>query len=346
LNGAVFTPVRTERLLLRPFRRADVAGLVARRNDPAVARYQDWTLPYPQERAESMVGEFAEMDGPANDAWWMLLIADPVTDAPIGDLALHLTSEGRTAEIGYTLASEHWGNGYATEAVAALVAYLFEDLGVTRVFGMLHPDNVASALVLERTGFLFEGHTRLSFWLGDDNSDDHIYGLTREDWEAWRCRPRHVPERLRLIELTVDNNPDVWRLQTHKSQEAFVATMPESFADALFPEVVDGHPLVPWMRGVEADGEMVGFVMLALPTERHREPYLWRLLVDRLHQRRGIGGRTLDLVEAECRAMGGETLLTSWAEGRGSPRPFYLARGFEPTGRIVDDETEARKRLD
>lgn len=343
--ASVFEPIRTRRLLLRPFRGDDVAALAARRNDPRVAHYQNWTTPFSEERATTMVGELVAMDGPAIDEWWMLVIADPDTDAALGDLAVHLTCEGRMAEIGYTLASDQWGRGYATESVEALVAHLFEDLGVSRVFGLLHPDNVASAQVLERTGFLFEGHTRLSFWLDGEGSDDHIYGMLRSDWEAWRARPRLSPEEVRLVELTVDNNADVWRLTTHKTQETFVATMPESFADALFPEVVDGHRLVPWMRGIEADGTMAGFVMLAVPTEHHREPYLWRLLVDRLHQRRGIGGRALDLVEAECRAMGGEALVTSWAEGRGSPRPFYLARGFEPTGRIVDDETEARKRL-
>jgi diamine N-acetyltransferase len=121
--------------------------------------------------------------------------------------------------------------------------------------------------------------------------------------------------------------------------------MSGSFADALFPEAVDGAPVVPWMRAVEADGVLVGFVMLAIPTEHHPEPYLWRLLIDRMHQRRGIGGTVLDLVAGECRAMGAGTLLTSWVEGKGSPRPLYLRHGFEPTGRIVDGETEGRAQL-
>jgi GNAT superfamily N-acetyltransferase len=148
-----------------------------------------------------------------------------------------------------------------------------------------------------------------------------------------------------LIEVNADNERAVYKLRTHKTQEAFVAPMASSFADALFPEVVDGAPVVPWMRAVTADGDLVGFVMLALRTDHHPEPYLWRLLIDRVHQRRGVGSRVLDLVAAECRAMGDSTLCVSWAEGKGSPRGFYLRHGFEPTGRIVDDETEARKRL-
>jgi GNAT superfamily N-acetyltransferase len=121
--------------------------------------------------------------------------------------------------------------------------------------------------------------------------------------------------------------------------------MARSYADALFPEVVNGAPAVPWLRAVQADGELVGFVMLALRTEHHPEPYLWRLLIDRRHQRRGIGRIVLELVAAECTSRGDATLVTSWTEGKGSPGPFYLQNGFEPTGNLIVDETEARKNL-
>ncbi|MGH8958326.1 MAG: GNAT family N-acetyltransferase [Acidimicrobiia bacterium] len=339
----MFTPIRTKRLLLRPFRSEDALGLFQRRNDPLVARYQDWELPFPQERADHMASELATMAGPENDEWWMAIVCDSESGEVFGDLALHLSQEGRTAEVGYTFAAEHWGRGYAVEAMEALVEYLFEKLDVSRVFGMLHPDNPASAMVLERTGFLFEGHTKSSFWLGEENSDDWIYGLTRPDWETWRNRPQGPPDRVSLVEITSGNEPLVSKLATHKTQERFVAPMSHSFTDALFPEAVDGHPVEPWMRAVIADGEIVGFVMLAVRTEHHPEPFLWRLLVDRLHQRRGIGGRVLELVEEECRRRGDATLLTSWESGKGSPEPFYLSRGVEPTGRLIDGEIEARK---
>ena len=340
-----FTPLRTERLILRQATSDDAAALADRRSDPEVARFQNWTIPYPLERAQAMVDEVAAMDGPENDEWWMATVCDADTDEILGDLALHLTWEGRTAEVGYTFFTRHWGKGYAVEALSALVEYLFEDLGVTRVFGMLHPDNPASAMVLERTGFLYEGHTRSSFWLDGEVSDDLIYGLTRPDWEKWRDRKRHPPERIELVPVTVENERDVWRLKTHKSQEEFVAPMEWSFIDALFPEVVEGAPLVPWMRGVIADDEYVGFVMLAMVTEHHPDPYLWRLLIDRYHQRRGIGRRVLDMIVDECRKMGAGALITSWGEGKGSPRPFYIKYGFVPTGRIIDDETEGRLAL-
>ena len=338
--------LRTPRLLVRAMRPLDAITLHERRNHPEVARYQDWTIPYPLERAEALVAEVAALSGPTPGRWWNATIADLDDTIVFGDLAVHVSDDGHTAEIGYTLAHDAWGHGYAVEAAEALVAHLFDVVGVTRIEGKLHPDNPASAMVLERLGLIFEGHTKLSFWLDGDNSDDWIYGVVRDDWEAWRDRPRHHPTTVRLVEITADTVHEVGRLVTHRTQQRFVSPVRASFADALFPEIVDGAPVVPWLRAIEADGQLVGFVMLALTTEAHPEPYLWRLLVDRVHQRRGIGRAALDLVVEQCRARGDGSLLTSWTPGKGSPEPMYLRYGFVPTGRIVDDEIEARLTLE
>jgi RimJ/RimL family protein N-acetyltransferase len=341
----VFTPIATERLVLRPFEAGDLDGYLARRNDPDVARFQDWELPYTEARAREAIDSAMELGMPTDGEWWMAAVSLAETGEVVGDVGCEMTWAGRSADIGYTFASEHWGKGYAVEAAGALVEYLFVELGVTRVSGMLHPDNPASAMVLERLGMLFEGHSRSSFWVGDECSDDWLYGMTRSDWEAWRNRPRDQPGEVALTTLEEGRQWEAYDLRTHKTQEAFVAPMTDSYADALFPEHVDGWPVAPWMRGVTADGVMVGFVMLALATEHHPEPFLWRLLVDRMHQRRGIGSAVIGLVAEECLRNGNETLLVSWAEGRGSPRDFYVRHGFVPTGRIVDGEIEARKVL-
>lgn len=341
----MFEPLRTDRLLVRSLRTADVEAVLGWRNDPLVARHQAWTLPFPRERAQEMVSSAMELGGPVDGRWWTAAIEHAGSGDVLGELVVHLTNEARTAEVGYTLASRAWGHGYATEALAALVGWLFDSLPLTRVWGGLHPDNRGSAMVLERTGLLFEGHNRLSFWLGDDNSDDWVYGMTRADWEAWRTRPRIPPEVVRLVPVTARNRDEVLALRTHRSQLAFVAPVVRSFADALVPDLVDGAPVVPWMRAIEADGGLVGFVMLARATPAHVDPYLWRLLVDRLHQRRGIATRALELVVEEGRSWGAHALIVNWAEGKGSPRPFYLDRGFVPTGR-VDETGETEARLD
>ncbi len=341
----MFAGLTTDRLRIRASRPEDAAALATRRSHPDVARHQNWELPYPEERAQALIDAVIETGAPTDGAWWMAQVTTDGDDTPIGDLAVHLTESGRTAEIGYTFAPDHWGHGYAAEAVAGLIPYLFDEVGVTRISAFVHPENGPSARVLERNGFLYEGHTRSSHWIRGEVADDCIFGLLRADWDAWQGRPRHRPKAIELIEVTTENESKVYRLKTHKTQQAFVAPMKWSYADALFPEIVDGAPVVPWMRAVQADGDLVGFVMLALVTEHHPEPYLWRLLVDRLHQRRGVGSMIMDAIEEQCRQWGHDTLITSWEEGRGSPRPFYEGRGFVPTGRIIDDETEARKQL-
>jgi diamine N-acetyltransferase len=211
---------------------------------------------------------------------------------------------------------------------------------------MLHPENSGSAMVLERTGFEFEGRTRLSYWVGDENTDDLIYGITREGWETLRTRPRTPPGHVDLIEVTSENAAAEDRLVTHQSQRKFVSPVTKSLADALVPPMVDGRLVEPWYRAIQADDEIVGFVMLALTNDVHVEPYLWRFVIDRLHQRRGIGASALGIIIDQCRVWGAESLLVSWGPGRGSPAPLYLRHGFVATGKLDDGEIAARLIID
>ncbi len=287
----------------------------------------------------------AAMDGPANDEWWMLTIADPDDTVVFGELvaAPHLGGPHRRDRL--HAGPRRLGRGYAAEASTALVEYLFETLGVTRVEGMLHPDNPASAMVLERVGMLFEGHTRSSFWIGDENSDDWLYGMTRPDWEAWRDRPRARPAEVRLVEVTPETQRAVRTLATHKSQERFVSPVVNSFADALFPGEYRDAPVVPWMRAIEADGELAGFVMLgvghggepraapvALP-DRPDAPAAW-------HRGQGAGARDRAVPGVGQRDAARVVDPRAGHAGADVPRPRFV-----PTGVVDEGEIEARLQL-
>lgn len=336
-------PIVTPRLTIRRMRPADAPVFVAYRNDPAVAELQAWDLPYTMEMAEQAL---ASADGNAQPEVGWNQLALELDGEVIGDLALRYQPDDGLAEVGWTLIPRFQGNGYATEAAGALVQALFERGGVHRIVASLHPDNVASMRVCESIGLVWESHTRQSFKNRQGEwEDDANYAITRDEWQEWAARPLHEPAEVTLMEITPDDAYLWSRLTTHRSQEAFVSPVLRSFRDALFPEVVDGAPVVPWIRGVIADGDRVAFVMLAAVTAHHPEPYLWRLLVDRRHQRRGIGRRVLAVLTAQLRAEGHATLLTSWVDGPGSPRRFYEGLGFVPTGRLVDGEVEARLTL-
>ena len=253
-----------------------------------------------------------------------------------------LDADGTLAMIGYTLDPEFQGRGYAIEAVNVVVDWLFSRKHVHRIAATIDPRNFASARVLERCGFEYIGTARASALFADEWTDDARFSLLQPDWEAWRSRPTQPSELVELVEIDRDNLQSAISVEGAFSQRRFVAPVLRSLAQALIPPAENGETIRPWYRGIVADGEMVGFVMVAEPTSTTPHPYLWRFLIDRRHQGRRIGRMAIEQLINERRAAGHTHLLVSYVEGVvGSPAPFYLGLGFVPTGKIEDGETEA-----
>jgi RimJ/RimL family protein N-acetyltransferase len=328
-------PLPTARLTLRALRPADAPVLHAYRNDPATARFQDWMLPYTMSAAERLVTEQAGIDGPEVGGWVQLGIEHD--GELVGDLAVGLDRTGAAATVGYTLRPDHWGRGFGAEAVGALVDALFER-GTIRVLATLDPLNHRSARLLERVGFAYQGRAVGAAFVRGAWVDDDRYAITPEERASWLARPRGAPTEVRLAEIGDGDRARVAALATHHSQERFVATMARSFEEAASPEVVDGAPVVPWLRAIVADDEVVGFLMTAESRSPTEAPYLWRLLIDRRHQGRGIGTRAVGLLVDRLRAEGHARLRVSWVRDLGGPEPFYLGLGFRLTGEIEDGE--------
>ena len=149
-----------------------------------------------------------------------------------------------------------------------------------------------------------------------------------------------------LREVTPANEAAVRSLTVASGQELFVDSVPESLEEA--KESPDARP---WFRAIYAGERAVGFVMLSydVPPGHPEYPwrfYLWRLLIDAGHQRRGYGRAAMALVIDHVRGCPGATeLFTSVQPGADSPRPFYRALGFESTGEWFDGEEVYRLRL-
>lgn len=179
-------PLRTERLTLRPLREDDVDIVVAYRNDPAVAEYQDWDLPVTRERVERQIA--------AQGAWTDLVPGEPrqigidLDGELIGDLYVGLDEHGGVAEIGFTLRPEHQGKGYAFEAASAVVADLIERLGCHRLVGQLSPQNARSARLLERLGMHVESLAPRSYWCRGAWDDNLTYAMSDDEWRARPAR--------------------------------------------------------------------------------------------------------------------------------------------------------------
>lgn len=330
--------IATDRLVIRPLARRDLTALTRYRNAPAVARYQEWALPYTRDLALTLLDDLAGTDGPTPAVWVQLAITD-TDDRLVGDLAVWLDESASLAMIGYTLAPKHQGKGYATEAVGALMDWLVAQR-VHRVAATLDPDNLASARVLERCGFRYTGTARSAALVRGTWEDDARFEILADEWKAWR-KAKPV-KRVELVEITRHNVREVLELDRAFSQRRFVSSVAQSYGDALVTHEHDGEPLVPWYRAIRADGRLAGFMMVAEPLASVPHPYLWRFLVDWRYQRRGVGARAIRLL-AEERAAQGEShlLLSCVADVPGTPEPFYRRLGFRRTGRINESgETE------
>ena len=116
--------------------------------------------------------------------WSQFAVALRATGQLIGDCAaMPQADDPRQCEIGFTIAPDHQGRGYATEAVRLLVGYLFTGRGKHRITAYCDARNAASAALLERLGMRREGHLRESSWAKGEWTDDLVYGLLRDEWQ-------------------------------------------------------------------------------------------------------------------------------------------------------------------
>ena len=86
------------------------------------------------------------------------------TGAYIGWCSLKYIPDTVEIEVGYRFLHEAWGQGFATECATELVRYGFEDLGLDRIIGITHKDNVASQRVLQKAGLKNDGWGRYYGW--------------------------------------------------------------------------------------------------------------------------------------------------------------------------------------
>ncbi|HEX3269392.1 MAG TPA: GNAT family protein [Ktedonobacterales bacterium] len=181
-----FTTIETARLRLRRFGDADLPAFIAYRNDPDVARYQSWDG---ISEAEAVAFVREQQTAPAGEPGEGLQIAVERKDSGrlIGDCFFKVVEDDpRQAEIGYTLAREAQGHGFATEAVAALLTWAFPTFDLHRVIAITDVKNTASVALLERLGLRREAHFRENIWFKGAWGDEYLYAILRDEWSGAR----------------------------------------------------------------------------------------------------------------------------------------------------------------
>lgn len=196
-----FTQLTTERLIIRRFTPQDAATFSAYRSDPAVARYQSWEAPYSLEDARRFIEQTADEDPDTPGTWFQFAIVEQPTQRHIGDVAaLCVAHDPRLATIGFTLAADAQGQGYGTEAVTALLDYLFEHRAKHRVSATCDARNTRSVALLERVGMRREAHHPRSAWWNGEWTDEYAYAVLATEWQQQRppasARVADLPPRL------------------------------------------------------------------------------------------------------------------------------------------------------
>ena len=168
------SPPASARLRFRTFGPGDAEALVPTLSDDAAMR---WWSRAPLTSIDDARDYLARDTGE-----WRAFVFTGPDDRALGWVSVGERRQGGVSEIGYLLAREVWGRGYAREAVARVIDHLLIDEGHRRVFADTDPDNAASIRLLQALGFTLEGRLRGEWETHIGVRDSLIWGLLASEW--------------------------------------------------------------------------------------------------------------------------------------------------------------------
>jgi ribosomal-protein-alanine N-acetyltransferase len=181
---ADFPTLETARLRLREVAASDAESLLRVHGDGEHMRWFGSDPVTDLEGALKLVALFAGWrNDPVSGARWALeLIERP---GLIGTCGLFRWNRNwRSCTIGYEISAAHQGRGYVKEALASIIPWGFRELQLNRIEAQVHASNKTSRALLERLGFVQEGHQReAGYWAGRHH-DLLQYALLQRDWRA------------------------------------------------------------------------------------------------------------------------------------------------------------------
>lgn len=177
-----------ERVELRHLTAADAAAIFAVFGDPEVMQF--WSSPplADLDAARTLIASIDDLFRRRELFQWG--VCRRGSDEVIGTCTLyHLEIDHRRGDIGFALGRASWGQGLASDAVATLIGFAFESLGLHRLEADADPDNVRSLRVMERQGFRREGYLRERWYHLGELRDGVFMGLLRHEWTGAGRQP-------------------------------------------------------------------------------------------------------------------------------------------------------------
>ncbi|MEA3175487.1 MAG: hypothetical protein QOF42_2898 [Gammaproteobacteria bacterium] len=179
-------PLRTDRLVLREFVKADFDAVFAYSSDPKVTRYLFFG-PRDEESTAEYLEELLASQVEQPRTRFELAVEEASSGRLIGACDLSLI-EANAVDLGYMLGTPDWGKGYATEISLALLEAAFCELRAERVISTVDVNNGASIRVLEKIGMRWEAVFRKHRRAKNRWWDCHMFVMPREVWENSRAR--------------------------------------------------------------------------------------------------------------------------------------------------------------
>ncbi|WP_309236064.1 GNAT family protein [Amycolatopsis sp. SID8362] len=173
-------PLRGDKTSLREIASSDGLALFGIVGDDRVTRFMSFDSRSPElaQMAADGVVERAKAV-PRNE--YYLAITRAGDDELIGTCRIELSGV-RAAKIGYMVAADHWGNGYATDAVGTMLDFAFRKLELHRITAAIGPENQASQAVVKRWGFSREGVLRDHVFTNGAWRDSVLFSLLHHEW--------------------------------------------------------------------------------------------------------------------------------------------------------------------
>lgn len=182
INFHSFKDLETERLLLRRVSESDANEVMELRGNPETMKFVPRPLVTIREEALAHITMIE--DKIVNNIginWAITVKGNPKLIGIIGHYKIQ--PENHRCEIGYMILPQYNGQGIVTEAVKALLIYGFDDLQMHSIEAVIDPSNLASARVLQKSGFVKEAHFIENEYYNGKFYDSVIYSLLKRNFK-------------------------------------------------------------------------------------------------------------------------------------------------------------------
>ena len=174
--------IYTDRLTLRPFTMDDADAMFHNwASDPEVTKYLTWPAHSNVEISRMVLKDWLFQYEKENYYQWAIVLKD--LGEPIGSISVvNMDDRVQKAEIGYCIGKSYWHKGYTSEALSAVMQFMFTEVGCRRIEARHDTANPNSGKVMEKCGMRFEGTLRKSDRNNQGICDASWYGMLYHEW--------------------------------------------------------------------------------------------------------------------------------------------------------------------